>query len=536
MAQVFSAALFLLLAIASVLPFALAIDPKGGVASRLGIYRECDAYKRFTGESVKLELEDEMSVVLSVDGSDDVTAQLFRKGEKIGKVERVTEPALVVKKGSLVFIGTESQSITIPSKKMLEKKSSTKEHVIWKIDEDEAKLITTILIGDEAAATPFGLAFAKHIEVNNGMFSNGEDDWRGKGVVKLIRYDEKIYTYATEKKELGWRSVTKPSGVITVKGLRSEQKTVRIDAVDGWTLEIYDITFKCSAELGCVFAAMYDLMPCIRKRRAEVLFKRPWETIEKYARSETVEADTLIRFEVPSAGDPIVTPMCAALIEERPPGTWKEYIGNLLLKESTDTDWIFNLAWQKNYEAFRVHYKADEEYGWKFEKWDNWSQTLVSRIIREQNLSGFENIPAFTEGFFVEHFKHEENESIIGKYFSNTWGGSVGFEVHVDCENLVAFCGKKEGTKRFFVDEATWESKEESGRVRNVLSKVFRSLAKKQNVLTLSGRKIEKEVERAKPPPSGIEKTGVMQVKLIFLDDGDDERVQKFIKCEVVSS
>eukprot|EP00922_Rhytidocystis_sp_ex-Travisia-forbesii_P043935 GHVS01065508.1.p1 GENE.GHVS01065508.1~~GHVS01065508.1.p1 ORF type:complete len:539 (+),score=45.32 GHVS01065508.1:145-1761(+) len=536
MAQVFSAALFLLLPIVGLLTFTLATDLTDGVAHRLSIGTSYTAHKRFADTSVTLDLGNGESIELLCADDGAVTAQKFSEGKEIGKKEQVTDPALVIEEKSLVFIKTESSAIRTPLRQNFLSAwlyPTGKKDVIWDIDSDEAEIITKMLIGVEASDSPFGLAFREHLEKHNGTFSNEQGNWRGTGSVKLIRYDQKIYVYGTEKKELGWRSVGQLSGVITVKGLLLvEIKTVRIDALDSFGFSAaYDITFACSARAdNCVFQAMFDDKACSGKRTAEGLFGSPWEMIEKYADFFTKERGLvgwssprardskarggLLVCTSPRAYDSIGTRVFASLSNCNENGVQRmEGRGELLFEENTSTEYTFRFAWNEEQEAIRVYYKTDEEAGWRFSGWENWSHVLVDRIIdNNESLKGFRKIKDFNEGFFVDKLANDKGEFTIGKYFKG-WRSFAGLQVPINGNHFVGFCGGDERADKFIVDDATWvEPEDDSWPTTKLLSEYVPFLSKELGVLTLSGKKIETEDE--------------ISVKLTFRED-------RYISCVV---
>eukprot|EP00922_Rhytidocystis_sp_ex-Travisia-forbesii_P043942 GHVS01065516.1.p1 GENE.GHVS01065516.1~~GHVS01065516.1.p1 ORF type:complete len:523 (+),score=32.53 GHVS01065516.1:145-1713(+) len=520
MAQVFSAALFLLLPIVGLLTFTLATDLTDGVAHRLSIGTSYTAHKRFADTSVTLDLGNGESIELLCADDGAVTAQKFSEGKEIGKKEQVTDPALVIEEKSLVFIKTESSAIRIPLKQNFLWTwlyPTGKKDVIWDIDSREAKIITKMLIGVEALYTPFGLAFREHLETNNGTFSNKRDHWRGKGDLKLIRYDKKIYTYATEKKEFGWRGVGQLSGVITVEGHGGvQQQTVRIDPLHRyWAFAEYDITFECSGAPGnCVFSAMFGNSACLNKRTAEGLFRRPWESIEKYAEKFTQEPCVPLFCRLPLASHSITTPVFAWIANDnRDAGQFFVASGELRRVENTSTEYTFRFAWNEEQEAIRVYYKTDEEAGWRFSGWENWSHVLVDRIIdNNESLKGFRKIKDFNEGFFVDKLANDKGEFTIGKYFKG-WRSFAGLQVPINGNHFVGFCGGDERADKFIVDDATWvEPEDDSWPTTKLLSEYVPFLSKELGVLTLSGKKIETEDE--------------ISVKLTFRED-------RYISCVV---
>eukprot|EP00922_Rhytidocystis_sp_ex-Travisia-forbesii_P043938 GHVS01065511.1.p1 GENE.GHVS01065511.1~~GHVS01065511.1.p1 ORF type:complete len:542 (+),score=51.00 GHVS01065511.1:147-1772(+) len=513
MAQVFSAALFLLLPIASLLQFTVATHPTDGVADRLGIGTFYGVHKHFADTSVTLGLGDGKSVKLDCDGDNGVTAQIVRGAAVIGGTERVKDPALVIEEKNLVFIRTASQTIRIPFKKHSSSLlPSGKERVIWKIAKTEAGMITAMLIGDEATATPFGIAFMNHL-VLNGAFSNGENNWGGKGDVKLVRCGEELFTCDTERRDLGWRRVRPLSGVIAVKGLEGvEQQTVRIDALGTFENEAaYDITFGCSgAPVECVFAAVVGNIPCLRKRTGEGLFQGPWETIEKYAKKQNTHEegnqDQYIVYGPTLASHSIATPVFASLWAKREHDKRATARGNLVLLEtsiyyanssydSSYTQYTFHFELNEGQEAIRVHYQSDKEAGWKFTRWENWSRLLVKQVLeRNVALSGFSNIKGFGEGFFSEESRIDENKFMIGKYFEG-WFSFAGLQLAIDGVRFVGFCGLEEGAQKFIVDDASWgKAVDDSPLIRQLMAKYVSSLDRELDVLTLSGKMLQKNV------------------------------------------
>eukprot|EP00922_Rhytidocystis_sp_ex-Travisia-forbesii_P043936 GHVS01065509.1.p1 GENE.GHVS01065509.1~~GHVS01065509.1.p1 ORF type:complete len:561 (+),score=56.46 GHVS01065509.1:96-1685(+) len=528
MAQVFSAALFLLLPIASLLQFTVATHPTDGVADRLGIGTFYGVHKHFADTSVTLGLEDGKSVKLVCDGDNGVTAQIVRKG-KVEEGEQVKGRALVIEEKSLVFIRTDSQSITIPFKKHSSSLlPSRKERVIWSIDNDEAKRITPLLIGQAAAVTPFGIAFTEHL-VNSSSFSNVRRDKRGTGGVELIRYDEKLFIYDTERRDLGWREVV--SGVITVKGLGDvEQQTVRMDSVSKHgILEAYDITFRCSgAPVQCVFAAMFDKIPCLRKRTGEGLFQGPWETIEKYAKKADTHEDGSVVYRRTLASDPIATPIFASMWKARFSERPDRAGGKLVLLNKTPNRYTFQFASVDGHEAIRVYYEHDEEVGWTYVRWENWSRALVDRIVPKPLLSDLVKIKGFREGFVVEESRIDENEFMLGKYFGGLFT-PAGLQVPIDGDDFVGFCGLEGSAVKFIVRSATWGSAEDDWWVIGKTPAAYGTLMKPEfNVMTLYGQKIKTDYRRKTVFSENItEEEDDVTVKLMFT--GED-----YISCVVI--
>eukprot|EP00922_Rhytidocystis_sp_ex-Travisia-forbesii_P000686 GHVS01001014.1.p1 GENE.GHVS01001014.1~~GHVS01001014.1.p1 ORF type:complete len:536 (+),score=49.97 GHVS01001014.1:45-1610(+) len=499
MAQVFSAAGFLMLPIAAALllfalPKAAATD---GVAHRLGIQECSSVYKVFAETSVKLDFEDGVSVQLRYpDGVDmGVTAQWFSGDGKILGTVKVREPALVIEEQSLVFVNTKPSPIRIQVTHNILWRwlyPTGNKDVNWTIDRKEAKKITQMLIGVDASNTTFGRAFAVHLEEADGKFPNTEGNWRGEGDVQLIRYDEKLYAWHSDDRQTGWGEVTSTSKLIDVEAHRS----VRIDAIDanGKTF-MADVTFEKDKE-DWVFEAMFRGQSCSGKRTAEGLFKGTWNRTEAYAQSKNAKkggihifGNRAITFRTPSATDDKTKPVSAELstrssnLKDDVARMALEAVGDMIYYHHNSDAWFFQLkSTNKDQSSFLVHYNAADIFSW-----ENWSRVVVDRIIGDsESLKGFLKIQNFKKGFPVADGK-------IRKEFRSK-SSVFALEAPIDGHEFSAECLNSPGELplKFTVAAATWvDLGDDSWLPRKLLSNYIPYLSNQRGVLTIQGTTAE---------------------------------------------
>eukprot|EP00922_Rhytidocystis_sp_ex-Travisia-forbesii_P002053 GHVS01002896.1.p1 GENE.GHVS01002896.1~~GHVS01002896.1.p1 ORF type:complete len:328 (+),score=23.19 GHVS01002896.1:232-1215(+) len=280
MAQRSSAALFLLVAIVTLLLLALpatATQLGQDLATQLGIPKDHAVVERFVQCNGKIELNDGETLRLKLDRSAavGVVVECYPAFDR----EPVLFHAIVAsenygdQKVDVVVIQTTGHrlEITFAAGRITVKISAH----YWETsfsNNARATEITNLLIPPESAESvippPFREAVMRHLLNERCMFPDGtcNNGITDSGRIQLYAYGGKLFAWRDEAG--GWARVKTPATVID----SGERKTIRIDSIGGTGWLKYDAVFTQDKGQQLVFTAMITSIACRGKRIAEVLF------------------------------------------------------------------------------------------------------------------------------------------------------------------------------------------------------------------------------------------------------------------------